>query len=76
MPRGRGAAGCPHRRAWPSTPRRLDLGRCGSAGSFSCACLILVLDKGRITETGTHPQLLARRGLYAELYELQAQGYR
>ncbi len=32
---------------------------------------IVVLDRGRIVETGTHDQLLARRGLYARLYALQ-----
>ena len=32
---------------------------------------ILVLDQGRIVETGTHPELLASGGLYAQLYERQ-----
>jgi ATP-binding cassette subfamily B protein len=32
---------------------------------------ILVMDHGRIVETGTHASLLARRGFYAELYESQ-----
>ena len=37
---------------------------------------ILVLDGGRVEEVGTHEELLASGGRYAELFELQAQGYR
>jgi ATP-binding cassette subfamily B protein len=32
---------------------------------------ILVMHKGRIRERGTHQELLARRGLYWRLYQLQ-----
>ncbi|WP_295694146.1 ABC transporter ATP-binding protein [Lapillicoccus sp.] len=32
---------------------------------------ILVVEHGRIIERGTHTELLARRGLYADLYETQ-----
>ena len=35
------------------------------------ADLILVLDRGRIVERGTHAELLAAGGLYAQLYETQ-----
>jgi ATP-binding cassette subfamily B protein len=35
------------------------------------ADLIVVLDDGRIAERGTHDSLIARGGLYAELYEKQ-----
>jgi ATP-binding cassette subfamily B protein len=35
------------------------------------ADLILVLDRGRIVERGTHQELLAMNGLYASLYETQ-----
>ncbi len=34
---------------------------------------ILVLDRGRIVERGRHDELLARRGLYAQLWNLQQQ---
>jgi ABC-type multidrug transport system fused ATPase/permease subunit len=32
---------------------------------------ILVMDKGRIVESGTHRELLAKGGVYAELYHAQ-----
>ena len=32
---------------------------------------ILVLDRGRVVERGTHPELLSQGGLYAQLYETQ-----
>src|SRR5690606_17429621 len=35
------------------------------------ADLIVVLDEGRVAETGTHPALLARGGLYAQLVSHQ-----
>ena len=35
------------------------------------ADLIVVLDHGRIAETGTHNQLLARGGLYRSIYDMQ-----
>ncbi|MDX1907457.1 MAG: ABC transporter ATP-binding protein [Bacteroidia bacterium] len=37
---------------------------------------ILVLVNGAVAETGTHDELLAANGLYAELFALQAQGYK
>ncbi len=37
---------------------------------------ILVLDEGTIREEGTHQDLLARGGLYAGMFELQAENYR
>jgi ATP-binding cassette, subfamily B, bacterial len=36
---------------------------------------VVVLAGGRSVEQGGHEELLARRGLYAELFELQASGY-
>jgi len=37
---------------------------------------ILVLQHGTIAEIGTHEELLAQQGIYAELFNLQAEGYR
>jgi ATP-binding cassette subfamily B protein len=34
---------------------------------------ILVLHKGQLREAGTHQELLARRGIYYKLYQLQYQ---
>ncbi len=44
--------------------------------SVRVADRILVLDDGRIVEEGDHETLLARNGRYAELFRLQAEGYR
>jgi ATP-binding cassette subfamily B protein len=40
------------------------------------ADLIVVLDGARVVEVGTHEELMARRGQYAELYSIQAAAYR
>ncbi|OAB61990.1 ABC transporter ATP-binding protein [Leptolyngbya valderiana BDU 20041] len=37
---------------------------------------IYVLDKGRIVESGPHEVLMERQGIYARLFETQAQNYR
>lgn len=39
------------------------------------ADLIVVLDGGRVVESGSHADLMAAKGRYAELYSLQAQRY-
>jgi len=44
--------------------------------SVRMADRILVLHDGRIEAMGSHEELLSQRGRYAELFELQAAGYR
>jgi ATP-binding cassette subfamily B protein len=40
------------------------------------ADLIVVLSGAKVTEVGTHDELMAKRGQYAELYSIQAKAYR
>ncbi len=37
---------------------------------------IIVLERGQISESGSHAELLAHGGTYARLFEMQAEGYR
>jgi ABC-type multidrug transport system fused ATPase/permease subunit len=37
---------------------------------------IYVLDRGKIVEQGSHPELMDKGGLYRHLFETQAQHYR
>jgi ATP-binding cassette subfamily B protein len=37
---------------------------------------IIVMDGARLVEMGTHEELMAKRGQYAQLYEIQAEAYR
>jgi len=43
--------------------------------SVRCADRIYVLEQGRITEGGTHDELVRLGGHYAELFMLQASAY-
>jgi ATP-binding cassette subfamily B protein len=46
--------------------------RFSSVRSADC---IYVLDRGHVVERGTHGELMARQGLYADLFTLQANAY-
>jgi ABC-type multidrug transport system fused ATPase/permease subunit len=37
---------------------------------------IVVLDDGRVTEQGSHADLMAAGGAYADLYRIQERAYR
>lgn len=43
--------------------------------SATVASLIVVLENGRVAETGTHTELMAKRGKYYELFSTQAKRY-
>ena len=47
---------------------------CGSSGPQALP-VNYVVDDGRIAEHGTHEQLVAHSGIYAELFALQAAAY-
>jgi ATP-binding cassette, subfamily B, bacterial len=44
--------------------------------AVAMADVIVVLEAGRILEAGSHAELIVARGRYAELFDLQARGYR
>ncbi len=46
-----------------------------SGGQWLMADTIAVLDGGALGEIGSHRELIANNGLYAELFRLQARAY-
>jgi ABC-type multidrug transport system fused ATPase/permease subunit len=39
------------------------------------ADIIVVLDEGKIVQTGTHEELIKKKGIYKKLWNLQKGGY-
>jgi ATP-binding cassette subfamily B protein len=55
----------------PLLTGRTTIGIAHRLSTILAADVILVLDKGRLVERGTHDELLAAGGLYAKLFERQ-----
>ena len=60
--------------------RRLTEGKCAIVvthrlGSAKLADRVVVMDAGKIVDTGTHDELLARPGKYADMWAAQAKWY-
>jgi ATP-binding cassette subfamily B protein len=45
-------------------------------GTARAADVVVVLDGSRVAQVGSHEELVARPGPYAELYRIQADAYR
>jgi len=73
-------------RCWPAAPRfarrrpllrgRTSIVIAHRLSTILAADKILVLDHGRLADQGTHAELLARGGLYADLYHRQFRSQR
>ena len=58
----------------PLMKRRTTIAIAHRLSTILAADIIFVLERGRIVERGTHPQLLSLGGLYAQLYQQQFAG--
>lgn len=72
----RGANACPAKGSAVPNNGRITILVSHRFSTVRMADLIVVLDGARLVEAGTHDELVANPGQYAELYGLQAAAYR
>ena len=68
--------GSPIARGQTTTDGRITILVSHRFSTVRMADFIVVLDGSRVVESGTHQDLVAKRGQYAELYAIQAEAYR
>ena len=56
---------------WTPTTRKRSWSTCTGLSTVRDADNIVVLDKGRVAEEGTHEELTAKRGIYYKLVKNQ-----
>jgi ATP-binding cassette, subfamily B, bacterial len=64
-----------HQRLAALRPGRLSLLISHRLNTMRDADRILVIDEGRVVESGCHDELMAAGGRYAQLFQLQSEGY-
>ena len=74
--RGRGARRPQRASTQPTPDGRITILVSHRFSTVRMADFIVVLDGARVVESGTHDELLAKGGQYAELYTIQAAAYR